>query len=228
MKANPSLNMLEVAATRLGELAERVAFVGGITTSVYADHEMMPEPRVTDDVDCVVEVATKGSMDEFEREMRKKGFQHADRPICRWKHGALTVDVVPTKGDRIYGFSNRWYEEAFEARERRTLPGGREINVFPLPYFIATKIEAYRDRGKGDFRGSHDFEDIVFVTAWASTVVASIKKSNASVKDSLIKSFAAFAADPLLDEGIQCTLSQDDQIHRVRIRRIFAEIAALK
>ena len=60
--------------------------------------------------------------------------------------------MVPTKGDRIYGFSNRWYEEAFEARERRTLPGGREINVFPLPYFIATKIEAYRDRGKGDFR----------------------------------------------------------------------------
>lgn len=41
--------------------------------------------------------------------------------------------------------------------------GELEIRLVTAPYFIATKLEAFRGRGKGDYRMSHDLEDIVTV-----------------------------------------------------------------
>jgi hypothetical protein len=43
------------------------------------------------------------------------------------------------------------------------------------PYFIATKIEAFRNRGRGDFLASHDLEDLIFVIDGRSTIVEEIQ-----------------------------------------------------
>ena len=37
------------------------------------------------------------------------------------------------------------------------------VRVITAPYFIATKLEAFFDRGRGDFLGSSDLEDIITV-----------------------------------------------------------------
>ena len=43
------------------------------------------------------------------------------------------------------------------ARELEIEPGLR-VRVVTAPYFCATKLEAFRGRGKGDYLASHDLE----------------------------------------------------------------------
>jgi len=35
--------------------------------------------------------------------------------------------------------------------------------IFSLPYFVASKWEAFLSRGKGNYRMSKDFEDLVYI-----------------------------------------------------------------
>jgi hypothetical protein len=58
--------------------------------------------------------------------------------------------------------SNNWYGRALENAERVTI-GEFEIRLVTALYFAATKLEAFHGCGKGDFRVSHDLEDIVTV-----------------------------------------------------------------
>ena len=43
------------------------------------------------------------------------------------------------------------------------LPSGQSIRLIAPPVFLATKLEAFRGRGGGDFLASHDLEDIAVV-----------------------------------------------------------------
>ena len=63
----------------------------------------------------------------------------------------------------ILSFHNRWYPLVVDTALSVQLPSGRAISLIAAPAFIATKLEAFRDRGGGDFLMSHDLEDIVTV-----------------------------------------------------------------
>lgn len=67
---------------------------------------------------------------------------------------------MPTEG-KILGFTNRWYPDGLANTETAVLPDGQKIEVFSAPYLLASKIEAFMDRGRGDFSASQDLEDIV-------------------------------------------------------------------
>jgi hypothetical protein len=43
------------------------------------------------------------------------------------------------------------------------------------PYFLATKIEAFKGRDKGDFLASHDLEDLIFVIDGRRTITEEVK-----------------------------------------------------
>jgi len=165
LKDAPSIQMIEVVAAALGDLLPEVVFIGGATTPFYIKDEATPEVRPTEDVDCIIEIADRSDYYELESKLRSKGFSHSDAknaPICRWKVGGISVDVMPTDKS-ILGFSSRWYKVGIRSAIQVNLPSGKMISIFSLPYFIAAKIEAYHDRGTGDFRLSHDIEDIVMV-----------------------------------------------------------------
>ena len=154
--------MLAVVAKGLEGLREKFVFVGGATIDLYLS-PAAPDSRATDDVDCVVEVATKDKYHQLEEELRRLGFQHPmaeDAPICRWKFSGIQVDVMPTAGD-VLGFRNKWYAEGMANAERVALADGTTIEAFSVPYLIASKLEAFRDRGRGDYMASPDIEDIV-------------------------------------------------------------------
>ena len=68
-----------------------------------------------------------------------------------------------------------------------TLPGGRSIHVITAPFFLATKMEAFRGRGKMDFQASHDLEDFVAVLEGRETVVQEIAGSPQDVRDYLAR-----------------------------------------
>ncbi|HWZ51251.1 MAG TPA: hypothetical protein VNW54_07290 [Granulicella sp.] len=101
----------------------------------------------------------------FAERLRTLGFAEDSRegsPLCRWQHGELVLDVMPLDAS-ILGFSNRWYADALRTAVEATLPSGLRLKAITAPYFLGTKIEAFRGRGHGDYFGSHDLEDLITV-----------------------------------------------------------------
>lgn len=163
---------LILVAKRLGPLAARGAFVGGATLELLISDEGAGPVRPTDDVDVVLPVATRREFfEDVTDQLRRAGFKHDmrdDAPICRWIVEGVTVDVMPTHAD-ILGFANRWYEDGLHHAQTVTLEPGLKVRIFSAPYFLATKIEAFKDRGRGDYLGSADLEDIVSVVTVAAS-----------------------------------------------------------
>jgi predicted nucleotidyltransferase len=87
--------------------------------------------------------------------------------------------------DTAIGPSNKWYLPGFENLEQVTLENGLEINLLPSPYFLATKFEAFKDRGNGDYRSSADFEDIIYVLDNRTLIVDEILAGDHDVKNFL-------------------------------------------
>jgi hypothetical protein len=63
---------------------------------------------------------------------------------------------MPTD-ERILGFSNRWSTPAIATSQWVHVDRVR-LRLVTAPYFLATKLEAFLGRGRGDFAGSHDLE----------------------------------------------------------------------
>ncbi len=131
--------------------------------SLYADDPAATDIRPTMDVDCVIELATYGSLQDFEQMLRDRKFVNdiESGVICRWKYNGEIVDIMPDR-DSILGFTNRWYHPGFKRREE-VMVYDMTIYILPPLYYVATKIEAVRGRGGEDLRFSHDFEDLVYV-----------------------------------------------------------------
>jgi hypothetical protein len=159
-----STGQLEIAAAALGDLLERVVFLGGATIELWITDPAARAPRVTDDVDVVAEVLTLPSYVAFQEDLREAGF-HEDvfsGVICRWQHteSGLTLDAIPADPS-LAGFGGRWLGPAAEACVTRSLPSGTAIRAVPPVCLLATKLEAFSNRGNNDCLASHDFEDII-------------------------------------------------------------------
>ena len=69
---------------------------------------------------------------------------------------------MPTD-ERILGFSNRWYKAAMENAQDVLLEDDLVIHAVTAPFFLATKLEAFKGRGRNDYFASHDLEDVIAV-----------------------------------------------------------------
>lgn len=128
--------MIRLAVKLLGPVCERVVFLGGASVDLLVTEEAHLSPRRTKDVDAIVEVAGKPGFGDLEHEMRSLGFSNdmTSSVICRWIHGSLILDVMPTDGE-ILGFGNRWYEEAFDQSVAKEIEDGKRIQVIAPVYF---------------------------------------------------------------------------------------------
>lgn len=197
-----NLMQLEAVAAALDDLLEKVTFVGGGTTILLVDEAAYYGVRKTDDVDVIVDIATRVEYHQFGEALRKHGFQEdTDGPICRWlidtDMGRVKLDVMPTD-EKILGFSNRWYEDAIHYASIITLPSGTKIRVVNPVYFIATKFEAFAGRGKGDFF-NHDLEDIVFVMENREKLIFELMDSPGELKKYFSEQAAALLNDEFLN-----------------------------
>ena len=162
-----NLAMLEVIASSLGDLLNEVTFVGGCTTILLVDVAAFGGVRQTEDVDVIVDVASRLDYEKLSKKLRAKGFSESrEGPTCRWLFGAgdseIMLDVMPDS-EEVLGYANRWYADAMANANKHKLPSGLEIDVVNPGYFLATKFEAFLGRGKNYYAGSKDIEDIVFV-----------------------------------------------------------------
>ncbi|RXK82897.1 hypothetical protein [Filimonas effusa] len=208
----------------LGELAADVVFVGGSTVSLYSTRPET-ETRPTDDVDIVVEVVHHRDYAVIEEKLREKGFVNdvASGVICRYTVLGITVDVMPTS-DEILGFANKWYAEAFANAIAVDLEDGITIRVFAGPYFIATKLEAFADRGENEGRFSSDFEDIVHVLNNRVSIWDEIKQCSGALKNYLKAQFIELLSQKYIDEWISVNLEHNEQN---RVRFILGNMAAI-
>jgi hypothetical protein len=88
---------------------------------------------------------------------------------------------MPTDPE-VLGFGNLWFAKAFSAARPVDLPSGTRIRVLPPAYFLATKIEAFEHRGKGDFLLSRDIEDLVAVLDGRDEIAAEVENADVDLQ----------------------------------------------
>ena len=95
---NPNLEPLELAAERLRQLLPEIVFVAGCATGLLIDDPAAAPVRGTYDMDIIAEIGSYAEYTVFSERLRGLGFKEDSResaPLCRWTHGALTLDVMP-------------------------------------------------------------------------------------------------------------------------------------
>lgn len=213
MSYQKNYDMLKFACETLGELTNEVVFVGGATTCLYVDPDISEEIRPTEDVDCVIEITTKGEYDRFQEKLRAKGFTHdtsKGAPICRFKfHDLLTLDVMPND-KKILGFTNSWYDEGVKNKELKSL-GDKKIFAFSLPYFLASKHEAYLGRGQTDPRISSDLEDIILIIDGIKNFDLAQYNTSTKLKNYLSDMGKTFVANKFIQEAIEGFLNNNQE-----------------
>lgn len=170
------LESMRIVARHLSPLEIPFSFVGGAVMCVLVDHPELTEFRPTKDVDVVVEVATYAQFSALETRLRAAEFEHdtsSSAPICRWVVEGCRVDVMPMDS-RALGMNSKWFPEVLRLSKRTALGEGINANVVSPAMFLAMKLEAFKDRGKGDFYMSHDLEDIITLVDGRSEIVADV------------------------------------------------------
>jgi hypothetical protein len=176
-------------ARQLGELAQEVVFVGGAATGLLVTDPAIADVRPTIDVDVIVEVISHVDYFRLQERLREKGFRESmqEEVICRWKYKEILLDVMPTD-ERILGFSNRWYAEAFRNPQDIVIDG-MAIKLIRALYFLGTKLEAFYGRGKADYMASHDMEDLITVLDGRVEIVEEVQQSEEGIKRYLAEQF---------------------------------------
>lgn len=207
-----SLEMLQKVAHALGPLLGEVVFVGGTVPSLLITDPASPPVRPTKDVDLVVDSRSRHRHAEFEENLRARGFNPQPPPICRYRIDDLLVDVMTTT-EGACGFSERWYAEAFATAEPIALPDGTILRVIRAPLFLATKLSAWRDRGKGDYYAA-DLEDVIAVIDGRGSLLDEVKRSSSDVRRFLAQSLDGLLAADGFRDAIPAHLGADAIAHQ--------------
>lgn len=210
--ADPNLPLLESVARALGPLCNRFVFVGGCTTGLLITDPAASPVRATRDVDVVVEVATLGDYHALERQLEEAGFKQdrsPEAPVCRWVVADCLLDVMPTN-ESVLGFGNRWYDVAVRTAQPIRLRGESMIRVIAPPVFVATKLEAFRGRGRGDFLASHDLEDVIVVIDGRPELVGEVDAGEPEVRAYLAREIKSLIRNPAFIEVLPGYLPGDE------------------
>jgi predicted nucleotidyltransferase len=210
---NPGV--LADVAQKLDSLGLNYAFVGGSIVEFLLDNQGLSPVRPTDDIDIIVEVLTNRRYSDIEQKLRAAGFQHdttQGAPICRWLHNGMKIDVMPTDGGLI-GLNTQWFSEALATAQPKLVLGVKIPLISPVA-FIATKLAAFADRGKGDYYGSHDLEDIITVIDGRAAISEEIAASPAALRAFVTSRIREFLADDFFLESLSGHLPTDHASQR--------------
>ena len=210
----PNIASVELIAQALGPLREELVLVGGCAVDLLLTDSAASPTRVTYDVDMVAQVASLAGYHELERQFTRLGFKRdlaQDAPICRWRYNNLEVDLMPALPG-ILGFANKWYPLAVQSAQRVVLPNGVSIRLITAPAFLATKFEAFADRGKSDLLGSHDMEDIVNVLDGRPEIVDEVAASPDELKRYLADRCHALLALPNFMDALSGMVFPDESL----------------
>lgn len=218
--ANPNLGLLVGMAQALGPLCERVVFVGGCATGLLLTVPNLLDVRPTEDVDGIVEVATLAAYHALAEELQRQGFRQTmeyNTPPFRWFWQRMQLDLVPLD-EKVLGFANRWYRAGFDAAVQTEVAPGVVLRHLSAPYFLATKFEAFNDRGRNDVYTSHDLEDILTVIEGRAELELELSTAATEVRQHVMDCVAKLLANADFNNALAGLLSQPDREPLVRAR----------
>jgi hypothetical protein len=194
---NPNYAQFVSAVTKLEPLLDQIVFIGGCVVGLLISDPSAPPVRATLDVDAIVEISSYPEFIALGEQLRRLGFResHADgAPVCRWTCENLVLDLMPTD-PAVLGFGNRWYLPALQSA-RQIRVAGRNARVIVAPYFLATKLEAFHGRGRGNHPMSHDLEDIVTILDGRPEITDEVRQSARQLRQYLTDEFNSLLANP--------------------------------
>lgn len=205
---NKTINIQAVAqiANALQELCGRMVFVGGATISLYTDDPAADEIRPTTDIDLTIQLTGYSDWTKLQERLLQLGFSPdpEGNAMCNYLYQGISLDIMPAENSSI-GNSNRWYQPGF-GNLWEVSAENQTIKILSAPYFLATKFEAFKDRGNGDYRTGHDFEDIIYLIDNRTTMVEEVLASDDAVRTFLAEEFSAVLANPFVEEIIQAQI----------------------
>ena len=100
------------------------------------------------------------------------------------------------------GIVARWNRQTIE------LEAGLQIRLVNAAYFVATKLEAFKGRGRSDYAGSHDLEDLLTVIDGRPTIVAEVAAAE-EVRSYIAQEFRELLAIPQFIDALPGYLLPD-------------------
>lgn len=222
---NPNIELLLLAVSQLGDVADEMVFIGGCATGLLITDVAAPPIRATKDVDAIVQITTKADYYKLSKRLREKGFVEdtsKGAPLCRWITGNVTLDVMPTEAD-ILGFGNQWYASAMGNAVVVHLRDKVDIRMVSAPYFLITKLEAFDGRGDGDYILSHDIEDLIAVMDGRPELTEEIRQSESALINALVTRFNSCLKDVSFVDAIFGHMPTDE-VGQSRVERILGTI----
>ncbi|OYT92783.1 MAG: hypothetical protein CFE43_06880 [Burkholderiales bacterium PBB3] len=204
----------------MGSLRDQVVFVGGCATGLLVDDANLMDVRPTEDVDAIVEVASLAAYHRLAEQLMARGFKQTmadNTPPFRWFWNRMQLDLVPLD-EKVLGFANRWYRVGFEAALTVELADGLLLRHLSAPHFLATKFEAFRDRGQNDVYLSHDLEDIMTVIEGRSTIASEVSAAASEVRKHIRGSVAGLLEMPAFHNALPGLLSDPKREQTVKMR----------
>lgn len=219
-----NIPMLEEVAKALGPLTEQAVLLGGCAVGLLIVDKGRSPVRVTNDVDLAINTKTRAEYYALVAQLRERGFQEdtESKVICRWRLGQLVVDIMPTE-ESVLGFSNSWYKDALRHASTCRLPSGLQVNLVTAPLFLATKLEAFHSRGKGDFLMSKDIEDIVAVVDGRPQLPDEVASADPLLRDYLRDEVEALLSDRSFLDTLPGQL-QGDEANQARLPLIIERL----
>lgn len=197
-------------ALALGPLRERLVFVGGCATGLLVTNPAAADVRPTEDVDAIVEVASLAGYHAMQPLLAQRGFRQTmedNTPAYRWYWQRMQLDLVPVD-EKVMGFANRWYRPGYAAALTRELEPGLTLRHLSAPYFVATKFEAYQDRGGRDVYLSHDLEDIITVVDGRAELADELAQTDSTLRQHVIGQTRELLAHPELPNALPGIVAQ--------------------
>lgn len=221
---------LEVAADVLGPILDEVVFVGGATVHLWLTEPGAPPARATEDVDVICEVASRAEYYRLGEKLRERGLQEAvDEPVlCRWRSSEprLILDVMPTDPD-ILGFSNPWYEEAVSTAATIALESGAEIRAATPVVLVATKLCAWKGRGRGDLLRSLDVHDVLTLVDGRPALMDEIRDASPAVRTYIKEELRDLRAESYFDYAVDGATASYGPVGAERARLLRDRIGKL-
>lgn len=223
-----NIERLKKVAVGLGPLKDRIVFVGGCVAELYASNPAFTEVRPTEDVDCVVNLSSYSDYNAFCDLLREQSFVNSRRPgdpICRWSFQDELVDIMPFEESPL-GPSNKWYKPGMERKIIYEISKGLTIQLLPVTYYVATKLEAIESRGGDDLRFSHDFEDLIYVLNYSDVFEHLLLMSDdISLLDYFKEKFRLLLSRPYIQEEVQSALPYDERDRTTLLLEMLQRIA---
>lgn len=215
MRLTPEIVTLDMVSGHLEDIVDKLVFLGGSVVPLLQTDPASPPVRPTKDIDFAVQCFSRAEYYEIETELAHRGFHlRSDEPVvCRFFGHGFVIDVMPVD-TVVLGFGNRWFKYAHETSWIYSLPSGREIFVIDPVLFLATKFEAFNDRGNRDIYASHDLEDIVATLNGRQEIVEEIDSAKSEVRMYVKAEMSALAHDVRFKEALEGHIGSLDEAPR--------------